>query len=109
MSVVVTTRGDEAAARRLAADLARRAWDDRHRYVPHLVSIDEATRRMVDTNRHPALPALCFADVADNPGGGGRGNTTDLLQAFAEAGVKGAYLGIIYDPPLAAEAHRHGL
>jgi microcystin degradation protein MlrC len=32
-----------------------------------------------------------------------------LLRAFAEAGVKGALMGVIYDPPLAAEAHRHGL
>ncbi len=32
-----------------------------------------------------------------------------LLRAFAEAGVKGALFGIIYDPPLAAEAHAHGL
>jgi len=108
MSVVVTTRGDEAAARRLAAELARRAWDDRHRYVPHLVSIEEATRRMVDTNRRPALPALCFADVADNPGGGGRGNTTDLLQAFLHAGVRRVALGIFNDPALAREAHERG-
>jgi microcystin degradation protein MlrC len=52
---------------------------------------------------------VCFADVADNPGGGGRGNTMYLLRAFAEAGVKGALFGVIYDPPLAAEAHKHGL
>ena len=32
-----------------------------------------------------------------------------LLRAFVEAGVKGALFGVIYDPPLAAEAHRHGL
>src|SRR5207244_7846779 len=59
--------------------------------------------------RDPLLPALAFADVADNPGGGGRGNTMNLLRAFAEAEVKGALFGVIYDPPLAAEAHRHGL
>ena len=60
-------------------------------------------------SRDPALPSLCFADVADNPGGGGRGNTMYLLRAFADSGVKGALFGVIYDPPLAAEAHRYGL
>jgi microcystin degradation protein MlrC len=56
----------------------------------------------------PSLPALIFADVADNPGGGARGNTMFMLRAFHEAGVKGALFGIIYDPPLAEEAHKHG-
>ncbi len=57
----------------------------------------------------PSLKPLAFADVADNPGGGGRGNTMYLLRAFVEAGVTRALFGVIYDPPLAAEAHRHGL
>ncbi|HUC71921.1 MAG TPA: MlrC C-terminal domain-containing protein, partial [Stellaceae bacterium] len=48
-------------------------------------------------------------DVADNPGGGGRGNTTFLLRALYEAGVEGAMLGVFYDPPLAADAHRLGV
>jgi microcystin degradation protein MlrC len=57
----------------------------------------------------PSRPALIFADVADNPGGGARGNTMYMVRAFHDAGVKGALFGIIYDPPLAEEAHRHGL
>jgi microcystin degradation protein MlrC len=108
MSVVVTTRGDAAAAKRLAVELARRAWDERGRYVPHLVSIEKATKRMLEVNRDPGLPALCFADVADNPGGGGRGNTTDLLQAFLAAGAREVALGIFNDPSLAEAAHRQG-
>ena len=52
---------------------------------------------------------LAFADVADNPGGGGRGNTVFLLRAFHEAGVEGALLGVFYDPDLASEAHRRGI
>lgn len=53
-------------------------------------------------------PALLFADVADNPGGGGRGNTVHILKAFHEAGVKGALLGVFFDPALVAEARRLG-
>lgn len=108
MSVVVTTRGDGAAARALASDLARRAWEERRRYVPNLVPLEEATRRMLAVNRDASLPPLCFADVADNPGGGGRGNTTDILQAFLAAGVKQVALGIFNDAALAAEAHKRG-
>ena len=108
MSVVVTTRGDAKRAGSVASSLAQHAWDERKRYVPHLVSIDEATRRMLAVNRDPSMPALCFADVADNPGGGGRGNTTDLLQAFIGAGAKRVALAVFNDPALVRDAARHG-
>jgi microcystin degradation protein MlrC len=109
MSVVVTTRDDAALARRLAREIARKAWDERHRYVPNLTSLEAATAMALACGRDPARPALLFADVADNPGGGGRGNTVWILKAFVEAGVDGALLGIFFDPPLAAEAHARGV
>jgi hypothetical protein len=90
-------------------EIAQYGWDQRARFYPTLTPLDEAVEKAVAAGRDPALPALAFADVADNPGGGGRGNTMYLLRAFAEAGVKGALMGVIYDPPLAAEAHAHGL
>jgi microcystin degradation protein MlrC len=109
LSVIVTARSDRAAAASLATEIAQYGWDNRARFYPTLTSLDEAVGKALAAGRDPSLPALAFADVADNPGGGGRGNTMFLLRAFAEAGVKGALFGIIYDPPLAAEAHRHGL
>jgi microcystin degradation protein MlrC len=109
LSVIVTARGDRAAAALLATEIAQYGWDNRARFYPKLTSLDEAVQKATTAARDPSLPALAFADVADNPGGGGRGNTMFLLRAFAEAGVKGALFGVIYDPPLAAEAHRHGL
>ena len=56
----------------------------------------------------PPTTPLIFADVADNPGGGGRGNTMAILQAFHAAGVRNALVGVIHDPALAAEAHAAG-
>lgn len=109
LTVVVTARGDRPAATTLAREIAQYGWDNRARFYPRLTSLGEAVEKALAIGGDPSLPALCFADVADNPGGGGRGNTMSLLRAFAEAGVKGALFGVIYDPPLAAEAHRHGL
>jgi microcystin degradation protein MlrC len=109
LSVIVTARGDREAAASLAREIAQYGWDNRARFYPKLTALDEAVAKALAAGRDPSLPALAFADVADNPGGGGRGNTMFLLRAFAEAGVKGALFGIIYDPPLAAEAHALGL
>ena len=109
LSVIVTGRGERGPAAALAREIAQYGWDQRARFYPKLTPLDEAVALALAAARDPSLPALCFADVADNPGGGGRGNTMGLLSAFAEAGVTGALFGIIYDPPLAAEAQGHGL
>ena len=109
LTVVVTARHDRRAAETLAREIAELGWANRARFYPQLTSLDEAVEKALEVGRDPSLPALAFADVADNPGGGGRGNTTFLLRAFYEAGVPGALLGVFYDPDLATEAHRHGV
>ena len=108
LSVVVTARHDKRAAETLAREIAALGWANRARFYPHLTSLDDAVAKALAVGRDPSLPALAFADVADNPGGGGRGNTVFLLRALYEAGVRDALLGVFYDPPLAAEAHRYG-
>jgi microcystin degradation protein MlrC len=102
MAVVVTAT-ERAAAEALARELAEAAWARRDRFVAKLTPLEEATRRALES----PVP-LAFADVADNPGGGGRGNTMFILQAFVEAGVRDCLVGVIHDPLLAAEAHELG-
>jgi microcystin degradation protein MlrC len=109
LSVVVTARHDKKVAETLAREIAELGWANRARFYPRLTSLDDAVAKALAVGRDRSLPALAFADVADNPGGGGRGNTTFLLRAFHEAGVRDALLGVFYDPPLAAEAHRFGV
>ncbi|MBC9207019.1 M81 family metallopeptidase [Roseomonas aerophila] len=100
---IIVTGPDQAACEALADELARASWERRARFVAKLTSLREAVERAV-TSEVP----LCFADVADNPGGGGRGNTMYILEAFHKAGVQDALFGIIHDPELAAEAHALG-
>lgn len=108
MSVIVCAQTAEAA-RATAKDVATRAWADRARYVPRLTTLADATQQALTVARDTTAPALLFADVADNAGGGGRANTVWILKAFHEAGVTGCTLAIFYDPALAAEAHRLGV
>jgi len=105
---VVVTATDQAAADGLALEIAHAGWDRRDRFRPTLTSLDEAVR-LAKATETMAKPALAFADVADNPGGGGRGNTMTILQAFHAAGVQNALIGIIHDPALAAEAFHLGV
>ena len=111
LSVIVTADdskgGGAKRAHEVAAKVAAKGWANRERFRPSLTSLDDAVKIALGT-KDPSVPARCFADVADNPGGGARGNTTWLLKAFHEAGVENCLLGIFNDPELAAEAHRLG-
>jgi microcystin degradation protein MlrC len=100
---VVVTATDREAADGLAREIAEAGWARRERFRPSLTSLDDAVG-LATAARTP----LIFADVADNPGGGGRGNTMAILQAFHAAGVKGALVGVIHDPLLAQEAFSLG-
>jgi microcystin degradation protein MlrC len=108
MSVLVTARSDLSAARALAEDIATRAWDMRDRFQCHLTSLEDAVDMAVANAEDETRPAIILADVADNPGGGGRGNTTWMLSALFEAGASGVLFGIIYDPALAQAAFDAG-
>ena len=104
----VVTALDQAAADHLAREIAEAGWARRERFRPVLTSLADATARAKATE-DPSLHPLIFADVGDNPGGGGRGNTMAIIEAFLAAGVRDGLVGVIHDPALAAEAHINGL
>ncbi len=109
VAIVVTARNDVAPARRLALALARQGWAQRQRFVKAMTPLDKAVELARAAGADAARPAVIFSDAGDNPGGGGRGNTTDLLSALHRAGVNNALLGVFIDGALAAEAHRLGV
>jgi microcystin degradation protein MlrC len=108
MSVIVTAI-DAKQAQEVARDVASHCWSQRHRFTTNLTSLERCTEMALACSQDASKPALLFADVADNPGGGGRGNTTYILSAFHKAGVTGCAIGPVYDPLLAAEAHKLGV
>jgi microcystin degradation protein MlrC len=109
MSVIVTSRHTPAPAAALAADIANRAWADRGRFRKQLTPLEKATEIALALGRDASLPATIMADVADNPGGGGSGGTTFITRAFTDAGVEGAFIGLLIDPAVAAMAHKVGV
>lgn len=108
IATIVTAREDVNAARNLAGDIAKRGWKERQRFRKELTSLDDAVALAKANGEDPSLPALIFADVADNPGGGGRGNTTWLLRALIDASIEGCLFGIFNDPALSRVSHEAG-
>ena len=109
MTAVVTARnGNRRAAFDVASAIAGYAWTIREQFSKAMTPLAQAVQRAVDAGNGQGPPIL-LADVADNPGGGGRGNTTWLLEALVDADAKGVVLGVFNDAALAAEAHRCGI
>jgi microcystin degradation protein MlrC len=104
--VVSASNGDRSLARRLALELAASVWRERHRFVSRLTPLPIAVQAAVGATEGAPL---ILADVADNPGGGGGGNTVGLLQALLKAGAQGVLLGVQTDAALAREAHERGI
>jgi len=107
--ISILTYGSGRKPKELALQLAEMAWDERQRFRVELTSLDEAIRCAVEAGRTAGGPVVCLADVADNPGGGGRGNTTDMLEGLLAAGVQRALLGNFVDPAVAARCHAAGV
>jgi len=108
-AVVTARNGKRDAAHAVALDIAKRTWAMRERFTKRMTSLAEAVQLAVDAGKHAAAPAVLLADVADNPGGGARGNTSYLLQALVEADAQGVVIGVFNDAALAAEAHQLGV
>jgi microcystin degradation protein MlrC len=98
VNVTVTADTDEVALR-TARDIAQAFWDAREEFNISLTPVADAVALMASD-----AAAHIYGDVADNPGGGGRGNTLATLKAMLEGGVTNAIVGMLYDPALAAEA-----
>ncbi|WP_426955117.1 M81 family metallopeptidase [Muricoccus radiodurans] len=100
--------GKADKARAAAKAIAGRLWAERGRFRRVLTPLDVAVAEAVATGPDPSRSRLILADVADNPGGGGQGNTSALLAGLHGAGARGVVLGVFVDPILAAEAHAVG-
>jgi microcystin degradation protein MlrC len=108
LTVLVTTRGDAPLAARVAHELASYAWQERAAFTPRLTPLNDAVNLAKATGDDASRAPVLLADVADNPGGGGRGNTPYILKALHEQDVRGAILGVVTDPELVADAYVAG-
>jgi microcystin degradation protein MlrC len=94
LSVLVTANGDQALARRAAADIAGLAWRLREGFLGGVSSFDEAAAEL-DTE---ASKPLVLVDIGDNPWTGGPGDSVELLRFLLDRGVTNAAIALVKDP-----------
>ena len=109
LTAVVTARnGNAKAAAKLSLRIAQRAWDTKERFKRAMMSLGDAVQLAASVSRDRRRKPIILADVADNPGGGGRGNTTYLLRALKGARTQHVLFGVFNDAAVAAKAHELG-
>jgi len=103
-TVLVTGEGDIDGHTAFAETLADDIWSKRHEVMNDYLTVEAAAAiaAAFDAQGGP----LVIADYADNPGAGGYGDSTALLGALLDAGVRNACFGPMVDGEAAQELHR---
>jgi microcystin degradation protein MlrC len=105
LAVLATAWSGHAAAYDAACRVAAIGWEGRAAFDPVFVTAEQAASLALRLPRR----TIALADLGDNPGGGGRGTETALLEALLSAGATDAVFGLLHDPALAEAAHAVGL
>jgi microcystin degradation protein MlrC len=106
--VVVAYGFERSAVERAADDLLDEIERREAEFKGRLYSVEEAVSEAMRLAVAANGPVI-LADSQDNPGGGGSGDTTEILRELVEQGAQQALVGVINDASAAAKAHQAGL
>lgn len=98
-SIPVVADGNERVARETSRGLAAEVWEMRESFVGDFPELGEAVAEAIDhlLNEKANDGPVVLADVGDNPGGGGIADTTPVLRALLDRGIRNAGFAIVRD------------
>jgi microcystin degradation protein MlrC len=105
VSVVVVTDGDGGLAEQILDDVAGLVWSRRHELIKEFYTPEQAVKEAMASSEGPVI----LADAADNPGGGGSGDSTFILRALQEAGAQNVGFAVIPDAAAVEKAVAAGV
>jgi microcystin degradation protein MlrC len=109
LHIIVTSRNNAEAAQALCLQLAEMAWAMKERFLWDLVPIEQAVASAVASGIDHSTQPILLADLGDNIGAGGPGNTLWLIESLHQAGAQGVFIGSFFDPTLVALASDIGI
>jgi len=98
MKVLVTTntqfdpKGHQAYG--FAKAIGEKIYSQRERTKLNLLSLEDVNKKLQYINQYP----VTLADFSDNPGVGGMGDATFLVEALLDNGVESIAVATLYDP-----------
>ncbi len=106
--VIVAYGFDETAVNAAADSLLAEIEDREKEFSGRLYGAEEAVTEAIRLSADANGPVI-LADSQDNPGGGGPGDTTEILRTLVSHQAEQALVGVISDPQAAELAHGAGL
>jgi microcystin degradation protein MlrC len=103
--IIVIADRDKEKAERLARELGHEFFQLRVATQPRYTTLDDALGR---ARSHALAKPLVLADVSDNAGGGAASDSTFILDAMVKRGIKGAAVGMFWDPTVVRVAFEAG-
>lgn len=108
-NVIATADGDRELAELACDEICEKAWEIKEQFLKVLPDVREALDKVrVLYDENPQRPII-LADVADNPGGGGSGDTTELLRQILKTDLPFSAAALIWDPETVKEAFEVGV
>jgi len=98
---------DQRAVESAADEILKALKQAESHFVNPMIDAKDAVAHAMqagDTANHPVV----IADPQDNPGAGGSGNTTGILNELLQANARNTAVSMFWDPATAADAHRAG-
>jgi len=105
---IIVTATDPALGQRCADEMGRYAWSIRDDFLKPIPKVPEAVEQALQLVAKGGDKPVVLADVADNPGGGGSGDTTELLRELIRRGASGA-AACVWDPAAVQQAMKLGI
>lgn len=98
---------DEAAVGRAAEEIAGLIESSEVAFASEYWTPDDAVRRAMALAGSAGRPVI-LADTQDNPGAGGDGDTTGIIESLVRLGAQGAVVALLNDAEAARAAHAAG-
>ena len=108
VSAIVAYGFDAAIVDAAADDLLAAIKQRRNAFRCQLLGVDEGVSEAIRLTVDADGPVV-IADSQDNPGGGGFGDTTEILRALVSQQATAAVVGVINDAAAASAAHAAGV
>jgi len=103
--VLVNSIGDKKIAQKKALFLAKEFWDIREQLLIKHIPVTEAINKAMKIQGGPVI----IVNPADSPSAGAPGDTTCVLEALLNEGIRNAALAIITDPEAVKESIKAGV
>ena len=110
-SVVAVTDDNPALAGHIVKTIGQEMWNIRGQFLKPITAPAGAVRHAMSPEAQAkGKPGpIILADVADNCGGGGSGDTTVLLQTLLDMGARDVGFAIMWDPGAVKQAETAGV